>query len=297
MSTLTTQESTAQSAAYPRQLPFNRRKVASELGKYLVLSLFLIVAVGPVLIMWFSAFKTQQEINANPFAMPSQLRIDNLVQAWTVGRFGRYFWNSVIITLPTVLGVVMLASLAGYGLAKFRFIGKQLFFFLFLLGLMVPFQSIMIPLYFRLRDLGLLGTYFAMILPAIALGLPFGIYLMQAFFRGLPQELSDSARVDGCNEFQVFWRIMLPLARPAVSSLIVFQFMWTWNAFLMPLIYLNREATRPLTLGLMFFQGRYTTDYSLISAGVMIATFPLILLYLFMQRQFVRGLTSGALKG
>jgi raffinose/stachyose/melibiose transport system permease protein len=109
--------------------------------------------------------------------------------------------------------------------------------------------------------------------------------------------LSDSARVDGCNEFQVFWRIMLPLARPAVSSLIVFQFMWTWNAFLMPLIYLNREATRPLTLGLMFFQGRYTTDYSLISAGVMIATFPLILLYLFMQRQFVRGLTSGALKG
>jgi ABC-type glycerol-3-phosphate transport system permease component len=136
-----------------------------------------------------------------------------------------------------------------------------------------------------------------MILPAVGLGLPFGIYLMQAFFRGLPDELADSGKVDGCNEFQVFWYIILPLTKPAISSLAIFQFVWTWNAFLMPLIYVNREELRPMTLGLMFFQGRYTSDYSMISAAVTLTTLPLILFYIILQRQFLQGLTQGAVKG
>jgi raffinose/stachyose/melibiose transport system permease protein len=237
------------------------------------------------------------EINANPIALPTSLNPANLVTAWTTGRFSRYSINSIIISLPTVLGVVALSSLAGYGFARHKFFGKKVFFYLFLIGLMVPFQSIMIPLYFNLKDYGLLGTYLAMILPAIGLGMPFGIYLMQAFFRGLPVELSDSGRVDGCNEFQVFWHIILPLTTPAISSLAIFQFVWTWNAFLMPLIYLNKEEFRPLTLGLMFFQGRYTSDLSLISAGITIASFPLVVVYVLLQRQFLRGLTAGAIKG
>lgn len=265
--------------------------------QYLILSIVLIITVAPVVLMWSSAFKSKMELNANPIALPKSLDFSNLVNAWTIGRFGKYSVNSVIIAVPTVLGVVAFSSLAGYGFAKHTFFGKKAFFFLFLLGLMVPFQSIMIPLYINLRDYGLLGTYLAMILPSIGLGMPFGIYLMQAFFRGLPSELSDSARVDGCNEFQVFWRIILPLTGPAISSLAIFQFVWTWNAFLMPLIYLNKEAYRPITLGLMFFQSKHTSDYSLISAGVTIATFPLIVVYILLQRQFVRGLTAGAIKG
>jgi ABC-type glycerol-3-phosphate transport system permease component len=262
-----------------------------------LLTFFLILAVAPIMLMWMSAFKTRQQISVAPLALPTSITLDNLVQAWTVGRFGQYVGNSILVTIPVVLGVVALSAMAGYGFARYRFWGHQVIFYAFLIGLMVPFQSIMIPLYFNIKNLGLLGTYWAMILPAIGLGLPFGIFLLQSFFRGLPQELGDSARVDGCNEFQVFWRVLLPLAKPAVSSLVVFQFMWTWNAYLMPLLLLNQEALRPITLGLMFFQGRYTSDYALISAGIMIVTLPIILVYILMQRQFLRGLTAGALRG
>lgn len=266
-------------------------------AQYALLTIFLVIALAPVMLMWMSAFKTRQEISVAPLALPTSLNFSNLLQAWTVGRFGAYVGNSVIITIPVVVGVVLLSAMAGYGFARHRFWGSEFVFYAFLIGLMVPFQSIMIPLYFNIKNLGLLGTYWAMILPAIGLGLPFGIFLMQSFFRGLPHELADSARVDGCNEFQVFWRVLLPLAKPAISSLVVFQFMWTWNAYLMPLLLLNQESLRPVTLGLMFFQGRYTSDYALISAGVTIVTFPIILIYVIMQRQFLRGLTAGALRG
>lgn len=274
-----------------------RSKGLAQFLQYALLTLVLLIALAPIMLMWMSAFKTRQQISVNPLALPTSLTLTNLTQAWTVGRFGQYVTNSILVTIPVVLGVVALSALAGYGFARFRFWGHQLIFYAFLIGLMVPFQSIMIPLYFNIKNLGLLGTYWAMILPAIGLGLPFGIFLLQSFFRGLPHELGDSARVDGCNEFQVFWRVLLPLARPAVSSLVVFQFMWTWNAYLMPLLLLNQEALRPITLGLMFFQGRYTSDYALISAGVTIVTLPIILVYIVMQRQFLRGLTAGALRG
>lgn len=273
------------------------RRVLNTSLQYALLVFFLLIALAPIVLMWMSAFKTRQEISVAPLALPTSLTFDNLIQAWTVGRFGEYIGNSIIVTIPVVFGVALLSSLAGYGFARHHFWGRQVLFYAFLIGLMVPFQSIMIPLYFNIKNMALLGTYWAMILPAIGLGLPFGIFLMQSFFRGLPHELADSARVDGCNEFQVFWSVLLPLAKPALSSLVVFQFMWTWNAYLMPLLLMNQEALRPITLGLMFFQGRYTTNYALISAGVTIVTLPIILVYIVMQRQFLRGLTAGALRG
>ncbi|MCZ7545976.1 MAG: carbohydrate ABC transporter permease [Anaerolineae bacterium] len=275
----------------------NLRQRLLNSGRYVILILFALIAIAPFIWMWSSALKESREIFRDPFALPTSLNFENLVNAWTVGRFSDYLKNSIIITVPTTVGVVALACLAGYGLARFSFRGRRLVFYTFLLGIMVPFQSIMIPLYYNLRDYGLLGTYWAMILPAIALGQPFGIFLMQAFFRGLPGELADAARVDGCNEFQTFLRVMLPMAGAAMSALFVFQFMWTWNAFLMPLLYMQKEELRPLPLGLMFFQGRYTQDYGLIAGGVTIATVPVIVVYILFQRQFMRGLTAGALRG
>jgi ABC-type glycerol-3-phosphate transport system permease component len=162
---------------------------------------------------------------------------------------------------------------------------------------MLPFQAIMIPLYYRLRDWELLSTYGAAILPSIALGLPFGIFLMRAFFSGMVQELADAALVDGCNEYGVFWYVMLPLTRPAASALAVFQFMWTWNNFIIPYLYLQREELRTLPLGLMLFSGRYTTEYELLFAGITVATLPIVILYVTMQSKIVEGLTAGALKG
>ncbi len=282
--------------AVQRQASITAPQWMFSTGKYVVLVIFALISLFPLLWMWLAALRNRNEVLANPFALPKSMDFGNLAEAWTVGRFGDYFLNSVITTAPTVAGVVALSCLAGYGFARFVFRGRNFTFYAFLLGLMVPFQSIMIPLYYELRDLGMLGTYWAFILPAVALGLPFGIFLMQAYFRGIPADLADAARIDGCSELQIFWYVMLPLAGPAVATLTVFQFVWTWNAFLMPLLYLQSESLRPIPLGMMFFQGRYTSDIGLLAAGVTIATVPVIIVYLIFQRQFIRGITAGAVK-
>lgn len=272
-------------------------KKLSGFTKYFIMILFAVISITPIFVMWMAALKSSAEIFKDPFALPTTLHWENLVKAWTVGRFNKYLVNSIIVTIPTVVGVVALSSLAGYAFGRLKFFGSKVIFYCFLVGLMVPFQSIMIPMFYDLQKLKLLGSYWAMILPAIALGLPFGIFLMQAFFHDLPADLADAARVDGCSEISVFLKVMLPLAGPAVSTLIVFQFMWTWNAFLMPLLFLNEESLRPIALGIMFFSGRYTTNYGLVAAGVTLATLPIIINYIIFQRQFMRGLTAGAIKG
>ena len=265
-------------------------------ARHAVLVVFAAIALYPIVIMWVTALRPKAETMQSPFGLPTSLYLDNIATAWTRGRFADYFLNSLIITAPAVIGVTILSALAGYGIARFRFPGRGPIFVVILLGLTIPFQSVMIPLYYQLLAMGLLGTYWSVILPSIAFGLPFGVLLMASFFEDLPTELSDAARVDGCGELRIFWSIMLPLARPAISTLIVFQFMRTWNEFLMPLLYLQDEALRPIPLGLMFFQGAYTRDIGLIAAGVTLATIPVILVYLIFQRQFVRGLTAGAVK-
>jgi ABC-type glycerol-3-phosphate transport system permease component len=291
----TLRESARQTAVSWPGTRVQRRAV--QIGRYALLVFFLVVALYPVLLMWASAFKSSREIARDPLSLPSSLDLANLEKAWTVGRFDRYLGNSVIYSIAIVTGVVVLSSLAGYSLARLRVTHQRVVFVGFLLGLMVPFQSIMIPLYYLLRDLSLLGTYWAMILPSIALGLPFGIFYMRAFFRGLPSELADAGRVDGGSEWQVFRQIMLPLARPGIATLSVFQLMTTWNSFLVPLVFVQRDELRPIALGAMFFSGRYTQDRGLIAAGVTISIVPIVILYLFMQRQFIQGITAGALKG
>jgi raffinose/stachyose/melibiose transport system permease protein len=272
------------------------RRSMRSLASHGLLILFAIVSLYPILVTWFTALRPAKEAQMNPFGLPLPPIWDNVANAWVKGRFGDYLLNSVIIAIPTVIGVVVLSALAGYGIARFKFPGRVLAFGAILLGLTIPFQSVMIPLYYQLLYMNLLGSYWAVILPGIAFGLPFGVFLMAAFFEDLPKELHEAARVDGCSELRIFWSVMLPLAKPAVSTLIVFQFMRTWNEFLMPLLYLQDEAKRPIPLGLMFFQGTYTKDIGLIAAGVTLATVPVIIVYLIFQRQFVRGLTAGAVK-
>jgi ABC-type glycerol-3-phosphate transport system permease component len=269
---------------------------APEVARYALLLLFLLIFLLPFLWIWSSALKTSIEIARDPFGLPDAFRWQNLERAWTTGRFDRYIWNSVIYCTAIVAGVAFLSCLAGYALALLPLPGRDAILVVFLLGLMVPFQSVMIPLYYLLRDFRLLETYWAFIVPGIALRLPFGIFLMRGFFRGLPPELADAARVDGANEWAVFRQVMLPLAVPGLATLVVFQFMFTWNQFLMPLVFVQREELRPVSLGTMFFFGRFTADRGMIAAGVTIAMLPVVLLYLVLQRKVIEGITAGALK-
>jgi raffinose/stachyose/melibiose transport system permease protein len=266
------------------------------IGRYAVLIFFLLVFLIPILWIWSSALKSSIEISRDPFALPQEFMWENLRKAWTIGGFDRYMLNTVIYCAAIVGGVVALSCLAGYALALLPLPARGVVLTLFLLGLMVPFQSVMIPIYYLLRDVGLLETYWAFIVPGIALRLPFGIFLMRGFFKGLPQDIADAARIDGANEWNVFRSIMLPLSIPGLSTLVVFQFIHTWNQFLMPLVFVQRDELRPVALGTMFFFGRFTADRGMIAAGVTISMIPMVILYLLLQRRFIEGITAGAMK-
>ncbi len=267
-----------------------------DLARYLTLIVFLLIFLVPIIWIWSSALKSSVEIARDPFALPRELRWENLREAWTTGRFDRYIGNTLIYTAAITAGVVFFSCLAGYALALLPLPGRGVILTLFLLGLMVPFQSVMIPLYYLLRDIRLLETYWAFIVPGIALRLPFGIFLMRGFFRGLPKDLGDAARIDGANEWGVFRQVMLPLAWPGLATLIVFQVIDTYNQFLMPLIFVQRDELRPVSLGTMFFFGRFTADRGMIAAGVTLSMLPMVVLYLLLQRRFIEGITAGAMK-
>jgi raffinose/stachyose/melibiose transport system permease protein len=269
----------------------------SKLLIYIVLIGFLLISVMPVLWIVLAALKDSTELNQNPFALPTAITFSNIIEAWTVGKMGQYFLNSVIVAFPRVIVILILASLAGYAFGKLKFPGKNLLFYFFLFGLMVPIQAMIIPLYYNIQSMNLINTYWALIIPNFGLSMPFAIFMMRAFFRDLPDELMDAARIDGCNEFQTFYRVMLPLMIPAITSLFVFEFMWAWNDFLLPLLFVYDDAYRTLPLGLMYFFGEYTADQSLIAAGVTISIIPIIVVYIIFQRKFIEGITAGSVKG
>jgi raffinose/stachyose/melibiose transport system permease protein len=175
--------------------------------------------------------------------------------------------------------------------------GKNLLFPLMLLGYMVPFEAVIIPLYNWMDTLGLRNTYWAMILPQIGLSVSFGTLWMSSFFENAPKELVDAATIDGCNRWQTLWQILWPLARPATTTLVVLIFMWTWNEFLLALVMVQTEAMRTLPVGLAFFQGKYTSNLSLMAAGAIIVALPTVLIYILFQRFFIRGMLGGAIKG
>ncbi len=267
------------------------------LPNYILLTLFLVVVFLPVFGIVLSAFKTQTEVIKGPYKIPSEFKFDNFVSAWTIGRFSDYFKSSVIVTTAVVTVSVFLSILTGFAFGVLSFPLQKILYLLLLVGFMVPFEAVVIPLYHFLYGLGLTDTYWALILPQIGLSVSFGTLWMTGFFRSAPQELIDAAAMDGCNRWQMLWKILWPLARPAVLTLVVLIFMWTWNEFLLALVMVQKETLRTLPVGLAFFQGRYTANIPQLAAGSIIAAGPIVLIYVLFQRYFIRGLLGGAVKG
>ena len=275
-------------------------RLVGSSAKYLGLVFFAALVLYPLLLIVSTSVKDPLDITANPFALFSSVNLVNFVDAWTLGGFGGYFWNTLIITAFTLLGTVALSVLAGYALARLHMPGRGIVFFIFMLGLMFPFFSVVIPLFYELRDLGLLGTKAGVILVLIAgaggFGVPIGVFLMRSFYMDLPEELADAARVDGATEFQVFRSIMLPLSGPGVAVLAVLVFFQTWNVFAVPLLFLPGSENQVLATGLYLFASGRTQEYEYIAAGSLIMVVPVVVFFLIFQRLFVRGLTAGALK-
>jgi raffinose/stachyose/melibiose transport system permease protein len=275
-------------------------RLLGSFARYLALAFFAILIAYPLLLIVSTAVKDPLDITADPFSLFTSVSLQNFVDAWTIGGFGGYFWTTILITVLTLVGTVVLSVLAGYALARLYLPGKNIIFLTFMVGLMIPFFAVMIPLFYELKSLNLLGTYAAVVLPALAgaagFGLPLGVFLMRAFYMDLPEELADAARVDGAGEFAVFWRIMLPLSGPGVAVLAVLVFFQTWNVFILPLLYMPGAENQMLATGLYLFASGRTSETELAAAGSLIMVVPVVIFFLVFQRQFVRGLTAGAFK-
>ena len=264
---------------------------------YLVLILFLFISILPIFWMWMAAVKPADPLVNDPFAFPTSITFDYIKEAWTIGKMGLYMRNSILVAVPRVAVVLLLASLAGYAFGKLKWRGRDVVFKFLLLGMMIPINAMIIPLYYNIQKLGLINSFQAMILPYFGLSMPFACFMMRSFFKELPDELIESARIDGAGKFKTWMYIMLPLTKPALTSLLIFEFMWSWNDYLLPMLMVYDDKFRTLPLGLMYFQGEYTMNTSLIAAGVTICTLPIIIVYSIFQRNFVNGITAGALKG
>jgi raffinose/stachyose/melibiose transport system permease protein len=262
---------------------------------YTLLGVFSLIALAPLAGILLTAL--QGPDSAAGFGHPAGLHLGNFGTAWREGHFSAYLRSSLIVAASVVVASSVLSILAGYAFGLMRFRGEQALFYLFLLGLMVPLEAIVVPLYYDFRDLGLTDTYWGLILPQVGLSIAFGTFWMRAFFRSVPRSLVEAARLDGASSWSTLWRVILPFGRPAVLTMVVLVFMWTWNEFLLALVMVSQENLRTAPLGLAFFQGRNTTDFSLLAAGSVIVATPVVLLYVFLQRHFIRGMLSGAVKG
>ncbi len=264
---------------------------------YVILSVLFVLTAAPFFSIMLAGFKTPVELTKGAFALPQVWRWSNYVQAWQQAHFDWYFRNSLVVAAVVVVASCFLSALAGFAFGQLRFKLKTLLFLLFLLGLMAPQEAYIIPLYYLLRELKLLNTYWALILPQIGMSVCFGIFWMRGFFATVPRDLIDAARVDGCNTWQIFWKVMLPNAWTAITTMAVLFFVWTWNEFLLALVTITSDSLRTLPLGLALFQGRYSTNVPLVAAGAVIVTLPTLLFYFLLQRQFTQGITAGSVQG
>jgi ABC-type glycerol-3-phosphate transport system permease component len=261
-----------------------------------VLIIFAIVSIYPVYYMLITAFKTRQDWIRNQFDFPNPVILDNFRDAFTSGNIPVWFRNSVVVTVVAIVLSTIVSALAAYAIARMRFRGRGTFLNAMIALMVVPPAVLVLPLFLLMVRIKLINTLPSVIIVYVGLLIPFSIYLLVSFFRSLPGELFDAAAIDGCNSFGIFWRIVMPLSGPAMVTLVVVNALWVWNELLVALVFLQGDDVRTLMPGLSLFKGHFTLNEPLIMAGTLIATLPMIVLYLVGQRFFIEGLVAGAVK-
>lgn len=264
---------------------------------YTLLLLGAAIAILPFVVTILASLKTAPELAKGIFSLPNEAQWHNYKQAWTQGHFGRFFGNSIIVAVGVVIPSIFLSTLTGYAFARFRFRGSGIAFTYLLLGLVIPLQAMVVPLYYVLREIGMLDSLVGLILPQIAMSLSFGTLLMRQGFLSVPNDVMEASIVDGANSWQSLWQVMFPLGRPMVGTIGLMFFIWTWNEFMLPLVVNVNPKYHTLPVGLMYFQDRWTANIPLIAAGATIIFLPIIVIFLIFQRQLIEGITQGAVKG
>ena len=265
---------------------------------YLYVSLILVAAVVliPLVTTALGGFKTLGELRTNPFGLPSEWQFQNYTDILFGDRYWRQMMNSLIIAALTVGLTLALSAMAAFTFAHVKFFGSGALLNYFLVGLMFPAATAILPLFIRVRDLGLLDTYWGVVLPQVAFGLGMSILLFRNYFRNLPGELFDAAFVDGCGYIRFFWYVTLPLARPIIATVGIISFVGSWNSYILPLIMLNSERNYPWPLGIMVYRGEFNTDWQLVLAFITLTILPTVIVFFAAQKHIIAGLTAGAVK-
>ena len=274
-----------------------RKTTARTLPLHVILVAVGAVMVVPLVYAVLSGFKSTDELSSNPFGLPERWRTGNYTDILAGGDFWRLLGSSTLIAVGTTVLVVAASALAAFSFARFAFRGREALFTLFTMGLMFPFAVAVLPLFLLLRSLGLLDNPLGVILPQAAFGLPMTIIILRAFFREIPGELEEAATLDGCSPFGFFWRVLLPMARPALGTVSVLAVVTSWNNFMLPLLVFTDNTWWTLPIGVQQFQGQYSAEYARVFAYLVLAMVPALAFYSVAERQLVGGLTAGATKG
>jgi raffinose/stachyose/melibiose transport system permease protein len=260
-----------------------------------LLWVYFLISVYPLFWMVSYSLKNNDEIFVtNPFGLPLHFRIENYINAWSQFSIPRYMLNSIVVTTISTVGILILAVMFSYTIARMEWKLRETARIYMMIGMFIPLQVIMIPLAILVKNLHLVNTYGALIVPYIAFGLPFSSLIFYGFMRGIPVELEESANMDGASIFRTFFSIIVPIVRPAIATVAIFQFLGAWNEFLLAYILISDETMKTLPLGLLFFQGQYSTDWGGMGAVMTIASLPMVIVFLFFSDQVERALTVGS---
>ncbi|WP_022882786.1 carbohydrate ABC transporter permease [Gryllotalpicola ginsengisoli] len=265
---------------------------------HVLLVIWSIVVIVPFLWVILSSFKTTKEILANPFSLPAHWQFENYAHAWTDAGIGRYFLNTVIVVACALVIVMLLGAMCAYVLARFQFPGNRAIYYLMLAGLTFPVFLAIVPLFFILRNSGLLNTLPGLILTYVAFALPFTVFFLYSFFKSLPDDVYEAALIDGAGEWRAFFQVMLPMAQPGMASVAIFNFLGLWNQFLLPVALNTDESRYVLTQGMASFasQAGYSVDFGALFAGVVMTVIPVLVIYIIFQRRLEGSVSSGTFR-
>ena len=273
-----------------------RMSAGTKIYLYVSLTIIAALVVVPLLTTALGGFKTLGDLRVNPFGLPAEWQWSNYTDILFGERYWRQMVNSLIIAVLTVFLTVSVSAMAAFTFAHVRFFGSNFLLNYFLIGLMFPAATAILPLFIRIRDLGLLNTYWGVVLPQVAFGLGMSILLFRNYFRNLPEELFQAAFVDGCGYMRFFWHVTLPLSRPIIATVSIVSFVASWNSYILPLIMLNSESIYPWPLGIMVYRGEFGTEWQLVLAFITLTILPTIIVFFLAQKHIIAGLTAGAVK-
>lgn len=273
------------------------QNLSLSIGKYTFLIILTVIWLIPLFAAGVTSVRTMADINANGFwSLPTEITLNNYIRAWNQANVSKYLGNSFLITIPALFGMLFLSSLAAFALARYKFRYNLPIYFMFVAGTMLPFQILLLPVFRLANLLNLYDTHLSLIIIHTAFQMGFCTFVLRNFMKTVPSEIFDAARVDGAGEFRLYWQIMLPLSIPALAAVATLEFTWIFNDYLWALVLIRTESLKPVTAGLSTLQGQYVTDWPTITAGAILATLPTVIVFIFLQRYFIQGLTLGSNK-